>query len=400
LDIDNFKLINESIGPERGNALLKLVGEKLSGMNIFLTEISHFGGDEFAGIIKNFKDNDSLEIKLIQLQHQLRNPYLFEDREFYITMSIGVAIYPDHADQEIDLIKSADMAMYSAKDRGRNLYSLYSNKMIEKVQFQLELENDMRTAIKLKEFEVYFQPQVNLQTGEICGAEALIRWNHPAKGIVYPGNFISIAEESGIIFDIGIYVLKQTCRIASEWHKNGIIQFPISVNISAKQWNGLGISKEILRILDEHKLPTNFLTIEITESSVMQNPEQSILEFKELTQNGICLSVDDFGTGYSSLSYLKKLHVHHLKIDRSFIKDLETNENDRAICKAIINMAHSLGLQVIAEGVETKDQWRILQEEGCNIMQGYFISQALPQKEFEDLLMNYRFKNYEKFFAS
>jgi len=227
----------------------------------------------------------------------------------------------------------------------------------------------------------------------------LVRWNHPSKGMVYPGVFIEAAEESGIIFDIGLFVLKQTCKIASDWYKEDLLKFPLSVNFSAKQWNGHGTTKEILKILTDTGLPPNFLTIELTESSVMQNPEKSIMEFQELIQNGVSLSVDDFGTGYSSLSYLKKLHVHHLKIDKSFVQELEKNENDRAICKAIINMAHSLGLSVVAEGVETKEQLKILQEEGCDIIQGYLISKPIPQKEFEELLAKYRFKNYEVVFS-
>ncbi|NCN10493.1 MAG: EAL domain-containing protein [Leptospira sp.] len=399
MDIDNFKLVNDSIGSERGNELLKLVGSKIISLQPTLKNVSHFGGDEFGGILQNFKSIDELEITLIQLQNQLRNPYQFEDRELHLTMSIGVAIFPNHGDNSTQLLKAADMAMYSSKERGRNISTLYSTKMIEKVKIRLELENDMRSSLKAKEFEVYFQPQVDLKSGELCGAEALVRWNHPSKGMVYPGVFIEAAEESGIIFDIGLFVLKQTCKIASDWYKEDLLKFPLSVNFSAKQWNGHGTTKEILKILTDTGLPPNFLTIELTESSVMQNPEKSIMEFQELIQNGVSLSVDDFGTGYSSLSYLKKLHVHHLKIDKSFVQELEKNENDRAICKAIINMAHSLGLSVVAEGVETKEQLKILQEEGCDIIQGYLISKPIPQKEFEELLAKYRFKNYEVVFS-
>jgi diguanylate cyclase (GGDEF)-like protein/PAS domain S-box-containing protein len=399
MDIDNFKLVNDSIGSERGNELLKLVGSKIISLQPTLKNVSHFGGDEFGGILQNFKSIDELEITLIQLQNQLRNPYQFEDRELHLTMSIGVAIFPNHGDNSTQLLKAADMAMYSSKERGRNISTLYSTKMIEKVKIRLELENDMRSSLKAKEFEVYFQPQVDLKSGELCGAEALVRWNHPSKGMVYPGVFIEAAEESGIIFDIGLFVLKQTCKIASDWYKEDLLKFPLSVNFSAKQWNGHGTTKEILKILTDTGLPPNFLTIELTESSVMQNPEKSIMEFQELIQNGVSLSVDDFGTGYSSLSYLKKLHVHHLKIDKSFVQELEKNENDRAICKAIINMAHSLGLSVVAEGVETKEQLKILQEEGCDIIQGYLISKPIPQKEFEELLTKYRFKNYEVVFS-
>lgn len=400
MDIDNFKLVNDSIGSDRGNELLKIVGAKITSLQPAIKNISHFGGDEFGGILQNFKSIEELEIILIQLQNQLRNPFMFEDRELQLTMSIGVAVFPDHGESATQLLKAADMAMYSSKERGRNIFTLYSTKMIERVKIRLELENDMRASLKAKEFEVYFQPQVDLKTGEICGAEALVRWNHPSKGMIYPGVFIEAAEESGIIFDLGIFVLKQTCKIASTWYEEKILNFPLSVNFSAKQWNGHGTTKEILRILSESGLPPNFLTIELTESSVMQNPEKSILEFKELIQNGVSLSVDDFGTGYSSLSYLKKLHVHHLKIDKSFVQELENNDNDRAICKAIINMAHSLGLSVVAEGVETIEQLKILQQEGCDIIQGYLISKPVPKKEFEELLAKYRFTNYDVVFSN
>jgi len=262
------------------------------------------------------------------------------------------------------------------------------------VQVRLEVENDLRRAIHAKEFEIFFQPQISIKTGELCGVEALIRWNHPQKGLVMPGKFIGVAEDTGLIYDIGLCVLEKSCQVAKAWLDEGLMDFPISVNISAKQWNGFGISEDIKRVLAETNLDAKFLTVELTESSIMLNPESSIAMFRDLVKMGVLLSVDDFGTGYSSLSYLKRLDVHHLKIDRSFIQDLVSNENDRAISAAIINMAHSLNLLVVAEGVEDHEQLMILREQGCDMIQGFYISRPIPEKEFEELLKRFRTLKY------
>ncbi|WCL49397.1 putative bifunctional diguanylate cyclase/phosphodiesterase [Leptospira sp. GIMC2001] len=394
MDIDNFKLVNESLGSVRGDQLLKGVADRLVKIVSKKYFIGHFGGDEFGLVVRGYRNQTELESIILFVQMELRKPYQLEERELHITFSMGVALYPKHADGSAGLIKSADMAMYSSKNKGKNHFSYYSNKMMEIVQGRLEVENDLRRAIQAKEFEIYFQPQISIKTGELCGVEALIRWNHPQKGLVMPGKFIGVAEDTGLIYDIGLCVLEKSCQAAKSWIDDGLIDFPISVNISAKQWNGFGIAEDIKRVLAESQLPANFLTVELTESSIMLNPESSIAMFRDLVKMGVLLSVDDFGTGYSSLSYLKRLDVHHLKIDRSFIQDLVTNENDRAISAAIINMAHSLNLLVVAEGVEDHEQLMILREQGCDMIQGFYISRPIPEKEFEELLKRFRTLKY------
>lgn len=394
LDIDNFKLINETLGPSIGDKILLEVGKRLLSFQFVEIFASHFGGDDFGIIMNEVFNIEEVEVAINQLQKILRKPILLEGHEFYLTFSLGIVLYPRHAENGHDLMRYADLAMYSAKEKGKNSYSIYSTRMVKAVHQRMEIENDLRKAIANEEFLLYYQPQISIETGKIIGMETLVRWNHPDKGLISPIEFIFIAEVSGLIHEIGLYVLKKSCSTTKRWLDEGLVDFPVSVNVSAKQWNSISISREISVVLKESGLPSQFLTIELTESSIMEDPEKSITAFKDLLEAGVCLSVDDFGTGYSSLSYLKKLHVHHLKIDKSFVSDLDKNENDRAISLAIINLAHSLGLNVIAEGVENEDQLEILKSQHCDSYQGYYASRPLPEKEFEELLKNYRQMEY------
>lgn len=394
LDIDNFSLVNDSLGQEKGDDLLRLVGFRLQELKNSKIISAHLGGDEFGLLFRNIKNIEDIKSQVQDIQINLRLPYPLDERELYISFSFGIAIYPSHGDTSVHLNKSAEMAMYSAKALGKNTFNLYSEDMIQKVQMRLEIENDLRRAIQAKDFVVYFQPQVLVQTGELCGMEALVRWNHPEKGIVMPLEFITVAEDSGLIHDIGMQVLEKACQITKKWNDQGMLNFPVSVNFSGKQWNQLSVAKDIVDILDSTGLAKELLVIELTESSIMENPKWSIRTFKDLVEKGISLSVDDFGTGYSSLSYLKQLNVQHLKIDQSFINDLEANENDRAISTAIIQMAHSLGLYVVAEGVETPAQWRLLEKMGCDMIQGYLISRPISEKDFEEFVKTYRRLDY------
>ncbi|MCC5814964.1 MAG: EAL domain-containing protein [Leptospira sp.] len=390
LDIDNFKLINETLGSDFGDKIIRILADRLRSLEIRESFFAHFGGDDFGLLLNDIKSNENLVNTIQKLQIDLKKCLVLEGREFFLTFSFGIAIYPDHGQFSRDLMKSADLAMYTAKEKGKNVFSIYNDIMIQKVHKRMELENDLRKAIQNDEFLLYFQPQISITSGELCGMEALVRWNHPQKGIVSPLEFIPVAEMSGLIQEIGLYVLKSACEISKDWIDRGLIDFPVSVNVSAKQWNNLSLSNEIVGILESTGLPSKLLTIELTESSIMEDPEKSIRAFQELLNQGIGLSVDDFGTGYSSLSYLKKLNVHHLKIDRSFVHDLEFSSSDRAISLAIINLAHSLGLNVVAEGVEKVEQLTILKEQGCDSFQGYLVSKPLSEKDFEELLRNYR----------
>lgn len=394
LDIDNFSLVNDSLGQEKGDDLLRLVGFRLKELRASKIVSAHLGGDDFALLFRNIKDIEDIKRQVMEIQVNLRQPYPLDERELYISFSFGIAIFPNHGETSVHLNKSADMAMYSAKALGKNTLDLYSEDMIQKVQMRLEIENDLRRAIQAKNFVVYFQPQVSISDGTLCGMEALVRWKHPSRGVVMPLEFIAVAEESGLIHDIGMQVLEEACLITKKWNDQGMINFPVSVNFSGKQWNQLSVAKDIIAILDSTGLSSDLLVIELTESSIMENPKWSIRTFKDLVEKGISLSVDDFGTGYSSLSYLKQLNVQHLKIDQSFIRDLESNENDRAISAAIIQMAHSLGLYVVAEGVETPAQWKLLEKMGCDMVQGYLISRPISIKDFEEFVRNYRRLNY------
>lgn len=391
IDIDNFKLVNETLGSDTGNVVIQRVGERLkefsSQYQLFL---AHFGGDDYAIIVENIKSSDDLEYIVQKLQDFLRKPIDVDNKEFYLTYSMGLSLYPIHGSNYQDIIKTSYMAMYHSKEKGRNSYRLFSDNMYKELQKRLELENDLRKAIQKEEFLVYFQPQVRLKDMKICGMEALIRWKHPEKGFIPPGIFIPIAEITGLIKELGYFVLNKACSVAKRWIEKKLMDFPVSVNMSARQWSSVQITHEIMKVIQETGFPIEYLVLELTESSIMEDPENSILIFHDLVDKGIGFSVDDFGTGYSSLSYLKRLKVQHLKIDKSFIDELESSESDRSIASAIIHLAHSLNLEVIAEGVERKSQMEILKELGCDKIQGYFISKPLPEEEFEKFIKSYR----------
>jgi diguanylate cyclase (GGDEF)-like protein/PAS domain S-box-containing protein len=389
-DIDNFKLINESLGPMLGDEILKLVADRIRNLKIKTRFIGHFGGDEFALLLTDFRDEEDLEIQILDIHKELKRPYFWESREFYLTFSLGVSLLARHGETADELIRAADMAMYSAKEHGKNQSIFYSNRLIERAKLRLELETDLRKAIQDGQFLLFFQPQVDLKTKTLSGVEALIRWKHPSRGMISPLLFIPVAEDTGLIQEIGAWVMDEACRIAKRWVDLGYIQFPISVNISARTWRGRQIADQVEKTLAKYRLPERFLVLELTESTIMENPEYSLDMFQELIQRGVSISIDDFGTGYSSLNYLRRLPVHHLKIDGSFIKELVSNENDRTISQTIIAMAHSLGLKVVAEGVENLEQRKLLEKMNCDIIQGYLLSRPLPEKDFEEFLDSFR----------
>ena len=386
LDLDQFKIINDTLGHAVGDRLLQEVGKRLEGCVNEGDTVSRMGGDEFILLfpyIENEKDIEKLAQKVLQI---LKQPFFIEDHELYITTSIGICIYPlDGIDMDT-LIKNADMAMYRAKDLGRNNYQFFTTAMNKKVFERLEMERSIRKALEKDEFMLFYQPKVDLKTGKISGAEALIRWIHPKLGFIPPSEFIPIAEESGLIVPIGEWVLKTACKQSKVWMDAGYKDLSIAVNISAKQFQQEAFIDKVVTIIKETEVNPSLLELEITENSIMQDTNKNIITLNKLKAMGLTISIDDFGTGFSSLSYIMKFAADILKIDKSFISNLAVSSTNTAITVAIINMAHSLNLKVIAEGVETEEQLEFLKEQNCNEMQGYLFSKPIKAEEFEMLL--------------
>lgn len=381
-DIDNFKFINDSLGHTKGDILLQMVGARLKRVMTEVDTVARFGGDEFA-ILKVDVPNKSAAAEFAQkILDILSQPFHIMGRDLFTTISMGIALSPNDGVSTSELLKNSDMAMYKAKELGRNNFKFYTNELILRSEKRLYIENSLRKAIQNDELLLYFQPKMSTITNQVCGAEALIRWKHPERGWVPPVEFIPVAEDSGIIERIGDWVLEEACRLKTEWKKQNLPSFPISINVSGKQLARANWSHRVQSTILQYNINPEEIELELTESSIMENPEKSIEAFEYLSELGIKVSIDDFGTGYSSLSYLKKINADVLKIDRSFVIDLELNEDDRVICKAIINMAHSLGMEVIAEGVENVAQRDLLHDLGCHMIQGYLYSKPLPAEDF------------------
>lgn len=387
LDIDRFKMINDSLGHAYGDLFLQMVTERLQkAASGYPAEIARMGGDEFTVLCHNELPSDiSAELAERCIQ-AIQVPYRLKDNDFYVTASIGLATYPQHAKDADRLLKNADTAMYEVKKQGKNGYRFYSESLDTHVQERVELERDLRKAIERNELVVYYQPQVNAHDHQIIGVEALLRWNHSRKGIISPAVFVPIAEESGLIDEIGTWVMREACLQMRLWHDAGGLRIPVSVNLSTQQFHQANLTANVSRILHETKLDPQYLELEITES-MMMDAERSTSTLIALTKIGVRISMDDFGTGYSSLNYLKLFPISKLKIDQSFIKDVTRDDHDRAIVATIISMAHHLKMDVIAEGVETKEQLHLLKEHGCDYIQGYYFSRPLPAVEVESTFM-------------
>ncbi|MGG4452942.1 bifunctional diguanylate cyclase/phosphodiesterase [Brevibacillus porteri] len=385
IDIDRFKMINDSLGHSYGDIFLQGVSDRIvKSAEAYHATIARMGGDEFTILCEtgaNRREAASLADKIIEA---LKQPFSLKDSEFYISASIGTAIFPDHGTDAVELLKKADTAMYEVKKQGKNGHLFYTPEFDVQLLENIEIESDLRKAIERNELVVYYQPQFHAESNRMIGVEALVRWNHPTKGMLSPGVFIPIAEETGLIYEVGTWVLREACRQMKEWHDEGGPLIPVSVNLSSHQFHQRNLVQYIKNILEETKLGPHFLELEITES-MMMDPAVSISILHELNKIGTRISLDDFGTGYSSLSYLKKFPIHKLKIDRSFITDLSRNDNDKAIVATIISMAKHLKLEVIAEGIETKDQLDILTENHCKEIQGYYYSRPLSANEVEQV---------------
>ncbi len=398
LDLDNFKRVNDSLGHRAGDLLIKLLGTELH--RTFLTEeisrrfdlepasitLSRLGGDEFGLILDGV---ESLDLVVRAVQHLIgiiSREHDVEGHQVFLTCSVGISVFPYDGENADTLIKNADAAMYDAKQRGRNSFRFYTREINSQTYRQLILENDLVKALARNEFEVYYQPQVELDTGRVIGAEALLRWRHPEKGIQPPANFIAIAEETGLIEGLGLWVLQEVCADLSRLGRDGAETPRISINLSARQFRQSNLVEQYRAVIQETGTDPGRLELELTESTIMKDIDIAVGMFQQLHSLGVRLAIDDFGTGYSSLNNLKHFPIDTLKVDRSFVCDIPDDKDDAAIVTAIVAMAKSLHLEVVAEGVETREQLEFLRRLGCEIVQGYFYSEPLPFEQFRTLL--------------
>ena len=389
-DLDRFKLINDSLGHRAGDELLQEVARRLEGVARTIDTVARFGGDEFvlvASSIAGAVDATDLATRAIEA---LQAPVRIGGIDVHTSPSIGIAVYPEDGASIESLLAHADAAMYAAKQRGRGNVQRYSPGMHAGAEDRVQLESDLHHAVTLGQFELYYQPKVDTRTGAVRSAEALIRWAHPKRGIVSPVEFIPLAEECGLIGAIGDWVIREACRQARAWQDGGVPPLRVSVNLSASQFRESGLVDNIRRALDDAGLDARYLEVELTESAVMSDPEQSIAILEQLSAMGVLVSVDDFGTGYSSMSYLRRFPIDKLKIDRVFINEIASRPEDASIVRAIVSLAHSLHLKVIAEGVETPAQLDFLKAAGCDEYQGYHFSRPLPAADFERLIRETR----------
>lgn len=386
IDLDDFKTINDSLGHEAGDAMLAEVAGRLKNAVRAGDTICRLGGDEFTVVMESMENVSDVASTADKLQTVLQQPYVLHGRHFSTSASIGITLYPLDGNAAEALLRNADIAMSQAKRQGKGRYHFYTADMNDRIREQLELKEDMRRGIGNQEFVLHYQPKIDLRSGQITGMEALVRWQHPERGLLAPAVFIPLAEESGLIAPLGEWILRAACRQTRAWQLAGLSGLRVAVNLSVRQFAQNDLVGVIEQALKETGLSAEYLELEITESMLMEDADHSVWNLFQLKQLGVTLSIDDFGTGYSSLSYLRHFPVGYLKIDRSFVRDATNNANDAAIVGAIISMAHQLGLKVVAEGVETEAHCTLLREYGCDQMQGYLISVPLPAEPFEQFV--------------
>jgi len=395
VDLDRFKRINDTLGHSIGDELLKDVAGRLAKCVRSTDSVAHLdpvasgairlarlGGDEFVIKLYGIDSEESVSTVASRIISALTPAFTCAGHQFVVTPSIGIAMYPQDGSTGEELLMNADSAMYRAKSVGRNNFKFYSETMRTKSLHRLELENLIRTAIDEEQFELHFQPKVEAESCRLVGAEALLRWQHPERGSIAPADFIPIAEETGLILPIGQWVLHEACRQVKVWSASPVGTVPVSVNISSHQFSDGSLVKDVFEAISGAGIDATLLELEITESVLLQDVDKTLIALQALKKAGVSLSIDDFGTGYSSLSYLKRFPIDTIKIDRSFVKDLHRDADDAAICAAILAMSQQLGLNVVAEGVETLEQLEFLRRHGCNHIQGYVCSQALSPADF------------------
>jgi diguanylate cyclase len=385
-DLDRFKLVNDSLGHRAGDELLKEVAQRLTAVARSVDTVARLGGDEFVLVASPITATDDAEQIARRALASLAEPVRIADVDVHTSPSIGIAFYPADGVTGETLFAHADAAMYCAKQRGRNNIQLFSAEMNAAAQYRVKLESDLHAALANEQFELHYQPKVVTATGKIHGVEALIRWRHPERGLIPPAEFIPLAEETGLIGAIGEWVIREACRQSKAWQRAGLPPVRVAVNLSASQFRLGSLVETIRSALAAVDLPPQSLEVELTESAVMSDPEESVTILEQLSQMGVIVSVDDFGTGYSSMSYLRRFPIDKLKIDRAFISEIMSRPDDVSIVRAIISLAHSLRLKVVAEGVETPEQLNVLRSLGCDQYQGYHFSAALRPADFEQLL--------------
>lgn len=383
LDIDNFKTINDAIGHSFGDELLLKVGEQLKLKLRKSETLARLGGDEFIALQTNVKDIDEVKSLAIRMLEIFKTPWVLGTREFYVTASIGISVYPDDGQDLSELMKNADTAMYRAKEAGKNNFQIFAQELNLRIMERLEIENHLRKAAGRNEFVLHYQPMIELSTGSVIGVEALIRWSNPIIGWILPDSFIHIAEETGLINNIGEWVLRTACKQLTEWQAQGRSRLKMSVNLSARQFQQPNLVELITEIIEKTGIKAECLELEITESLAMQNLDSIIPILERFRKMGIGVSLDDFGKGYSSLNYLKMLPITNLKIDKTFIHGITINAKQAEISKALISLAHNMNLTVTAEGVESAGQLDFLIKEKCDIAQGYLFSMPKPAHELE-----------------
>jgi len=386
LDLDHFKKVNDSLGHSVGDDLLQLVAKRLLLCVREEDTVARLGGDELTVVLGHLNDVRHAAAVAQAVRDKLSEPFELEGQDVFLSASIGISVYPKDGQDATTLLKNADAAMYMAKSEGRNGYHFYSKELTVRATESLALESNLHRALEREELFLHFQPQVSLKSGDIVGVEALLRWRHPEIGLIAPARFIPLAEENGLIRDIGKWVLRTACAQAKAWQKDGLTPFRIAVNLSGRQLGQFNIVREVRDALEDTALDPCYLELELTESSVMKRAERAAKTLDALRELGTTIAIDDFGTGYSSLSYLKRFAVDRLKIDRSFVRDIPQDANDVALAKSIVALGHSLNLSVVAEGVETQAQRELLTSIGCDEMQGFLYSAPKTASELSSLL--------------
>jgi diguanylate cyclase len=382
-DLDRFKIINDSLGHGAGDALLKQVSSRLQSLVRSSDIVARAGGDEFLLLLRHITTAEEIEALMMRWMSSLSQPYQLTGLELHVSPSIGIARYPADGTGAEELLARADEAMYFAKRSGRKTFRFFDSSVMGFSRERLEIEADLRNALARGQLALHYQPKIDIATGEMRSVEALIRWRHPTRGSILPGEFIPIAEESGLILEIGDWVIREACRQAREWQQRKLPFLRVAVNVSPLQFCQANFVKKVSAALEEQSLDATYLEIELTEATLMGNAETSVTLLEQLSELGVVVAIDDFGTGYSSMSYLQRFPIDKLKIDRSFISDVASNAGDASIVRAIISLAHGLRLKVIAEGVESEEQLGILKRMGCDQYQGFYRSPAVPAAEIE-----------------
>jgi diguanylate cyclase (GGDEF)-like protein/PAS domain S-box-containing protein len=385
-DLDGFKLINDSLGHDWGDELLRHVARRVEGCVRHGDTVARLGGDEFTLLLPGIDKTADAEKIAAKIGDALRPSFKLGPHEFFVTASLGVAVYPDHADSVEGLLKNADAAMYRAKEDGRDTFRVFAREMAPNVLDRMSVESELRTALLEGQLVAHYQPIVRAKSGEVLALEALVRWQHPTRGLLSPGEFLALAESSGAILPLGNFMLWTALAQLREWHDQGLAHLGVSVNVSARQFQHTGLADDVQAALQAARIPADRLTLEVAEADCMQKPQQTLQALRELKALGVRIALDDFGVGYSSLSHLKRLPVDYLKIDRSFTMDVTTDRDAAAVASAVIALAHTFGFQVVAEGVETEGQRSFLEGERCTALQGNLFASARPAAELRELL--------------